>query len=382
MFERAIGMDLSDEINAGQKVVILYGPRQVGKTTLVKEVLSHSSKRFFQVNADEKKYSDLFSSRDLTKIQGAIHGYEGLFIDEAQRIPEIGLNLKLIHDSLPGFPIVVTGSSSFELANQVQEPLTGRAWSHLLFPMSVYEFAQSRTSFDINDQLSSLLIYGGYPEVASAPLLRQKERLLTELSSAYLYKDVLEILNLRKSEKLDDLLRLLAFQIGSQVSMSELARQLALSKETVSHYIDLLEKSFVVFRLRGFSRNLRNEVTKMDKIYFVDLGIRNAILGNFNPLERRDDVGKLWENFLISERLKTLSYTHQHCRPYFWRTHVGTEIDYVEETGSELMGYEFKWGDKLAKIPTSWKEGYPKAGFKTINRDNYLSFLSGHSGAN
>ena len=266
MFERAIGMDLSDEINAGQKVVILYGPRQVGKTTLVKEVLSHSSKRFFQVNADEKKYSDLFSSRDLTKIQGAIHGYEGLFIDEAQRIPEIGLNLKLIHDSLPGFPIVVTGSSSFELANQVQEPLTGRAWSHLLFPMSVYEFA----------------------------------------------------------------------------------RQLGLSKETVSHYIDLLEKSFVVFRLRGFSRNLRNEVTKMDKSYFVDLGIPNAILGNFNPLERRDDVGKLWENFLISERRKTLSYTHQHCRPYFWRTHVGTEIDYVEETGSELMGYEFKWGELRA----------------------------------
>lgn len=375
MFERVLSSEILSDTLHKQKVIVIYGPRQVGKTTLVKQLIKVSDIRFLSINADEQKYTKVFSSRDLSLMESMVSGYTGLFIDEAQRIPNIGINLKILHDAHPELKIIVTGSSSFDLAHDIQEPLTGRTRTYTLFPMAVYELQKHWNPFELQEKWATMLRYGCYPEVLTESNSQEKEKLLQELSQAYLYKDVLEMLHLRKSDKLHDLLRLLAFQIGSQVSISELGKSLELSKETVSHYLELLEKSFVIFRLRGFSRNLRKELTKMDKIYFVDVGIRNAILENFKPLEHRQDVGALWENFVISERRKTLAYTSQRVQSYFWRTYTGSEIDYVEEQADTLTGIEIKWKEKPIKTPELWKTTYPNAQFLGLHSGNVLPFL-------
>ncbi|WP_266362607.1 ATP-binding protein [Tellurirhabdus rosea] len=375
MIHRILTDTLRERLLESSKIIILYGPRQAGKTTLVKELLKTLPHRSLSVSADELRYQTLLSSRDLTQMQLLVEGYELLFIDEAQRVPDIGLNLKILHDALPNLKIIATGSSSFELANRTKEPLTGRTWTYELFPVSVGELRQQQNGFELQQRLPELLRFGSYPDTLQQPGETNKIQYLRELSSAYLYKDVLEMASLRYADRLRKLLQLLAFQVGSEISPAELGNTLGMSKETVNTYIDLLEKAFVLFRLSGFSRNLRKEVSKMDKIYFYDLGIRNVLIDNFQPLDLRNDVGALWENFLVTERRKRNAYTAQFANAYFWRTYTGAELDYVEEANGQLSGFEFKYGSKKAKVPPSWTANYPGSTFTMVNQDTFLSFV-------
>ncbi len=362
-------------IEQPNKVVLLYGPRQAGKTTLAKHILAELVGKKLEINADEQDYAAIFASRSLKKLQELVGDSDVLFIDEAQRIPDIGMGLKILHDSIPELRIVASGSSSFDLANKTQEPLTGRTWSYHLFPMGICELHHHNSRLELDRSLESFLLYGLYPGVLNLPKMDDKIEHLRNLSRAYLYKDVLDLAAIKHERKLQDLVKLLALQIGSEVSMSELANSLQIAKETVMHYIDILEKAFVVFRLGGLSRNLRKEVTRHDKIYFYDLGIRNAVIENFNPIEFRSDKGAMWENFLIVERLKLQTYNRKNALRYFWRTYTGAEIDYVEEQGGVLTGFEFKYGTRSGTAPKSWFEAYPEARFEKINRDNYLDFI-------
>ncbi len=328
------------------------------------------------INADEQKYIDVLSSRDLNKMKLLVEGYELLFIDEAQRIPDIGINLKILHDQLPELKIITTGSSSFSLANQVKEPLTGRTWTYTLFPIALHELKDKYNPFEMREKLHEFLIYGLYPEVFSLPNAKDKALYLNELCASYLYKDILEISSVKYTSQIHNLLRLLAFQVGSEVSMNELGRALSMSKDTVTSYIDLLEQAFVLFRLSSFSRNLRKEITKMDKIYFYDLGVRNTLINNMNPLNLRDDAGKLWENFLVMERKKRLAYQFDITNTYFWRTYTGAELDYVEEKNGQLHGYEFKFGKCKGRAPKTWTETYRGASYACINQDNFYEFVT------
>jgi predicted AAA+ superfamily ATPase len=271
--------------------------------------------------------------------------------------------------------IIVTGSSSFDLANNIREPMTGRTRTFQLFPISIEELNLQKTAFVLKDELESYLLYGMYPEVIELTGKNQKMIHLQELTSAYLYKDILQLSNIKHSDKIHKLLRMLALQVGSLVSIHELAKSLEMSHETVNNYIDLLEKGFIVFRLSGFSRNPRKEITKMNKIYFYDLGVRNMLIDNFNSLTLRQDVGQLWENFLIAERKKKLAYAFSFANTYFWRTYAGAELDYVEETGGQLLGFEFKYKPKKVKAPKAWLDTYDNASFQQINRENFLTFL-------
>lgn len=375
MIQRFLLTELLEKLHNSTKIILIYGARQVGKTTLVKQLLSQVSYKSLSINADEEKYNDVFSSRDLTKMRMLTDGYELLFIDEAQRIPDIGINLKILHDALPELKIIATGSSSFELANRTQESLTGRTWTFSLFPISFSELRQQQNLFELNHGLETFLRFGAYPDVFSLPNQADKVQFLTQLTRSYLYKDILELSTIKHPDKIKKLLQLLAFQAGSEVSLNELGNTLQMSKDTVASYIDLLEKAFIVFRLSGFSRNLRKEVVKMDKIYFYDLGVRNALVNNFNTLDFRTDAGQLWENFLVVERLKNNAYQRRFVNSYFWRTYTGAELDYIEEADGQLAGFEFKFSDKTAKPPQSWLEAYPNSDFKCINRANYWEFI-------
>jgi hypothetical protein len=375
MLTRALLPAIENRLLTSSKIVLIYGPRQAGKTTLVRQVLSNIPVRKLEINADELRYVDVLSSRDLNQLKQLVEGYELLFIDEAQRIPNIGLNLKILHDGLPQLKIIVTGSSSFELANRTQEPLTGRTWTYTLFPIATTELRAQHNPFELRQLLDQQLLYGAYPEIFGLPNQQDKVQYLHEMSTAYLYRDVLEMANLRHPDKLRKLLSLLALQVGSPVSLNELGNALQMSKDTVAHYLDLLEKAFVVFRLSGFSRNLRKEVVKMDKVYFYDLGIRNAILNNFSPLAARPDAGAVWENFLVVERRKRNAYAPSPALPYYWRTYTGAELDYVEDLDGQLAGYEFKLTKKAPQAPASWLANYPGATYAGINRDNYLDFV-------
>ncbi len=375
MIQRAIAEQIKTDLTEYRKIIIVYGPRQTGKTTLVREVVASLPYKTLEINADQHRYHDILSSRDLAKMQELVGDNELLFIDEAQNIPNIGINLKILHDSLPGLKIIATGSSSFELANQVKEPLTGRAWAYKLYPISLLELSASMTPFEMKDQLESYLRYGMYPEVLTLNGSEAKIRHLRELASAYLYKDILQLSSIKHADKIVKLLKLLAFQAGSQVSLHELGKSLEMSHDTVNNYIDLLEKGFIVFRLSGFSRNLRKEVNKMNKVFFYDNGIRNMLIENFNPLDMRQDVGALWENFLVAERQKKVAYQRLYGISYFWRTYSGAELDYVEERDGQLFGFEFKWKASRPKPPTAWTETYPDAAFQLVNRENFLEFV-------
>ena len=377
IISRSLKETLKQAILQNDQVVLLYGARQTGKTTLIKAILEELSLKHLAVNADELRYMDVLSSRDVSKMSLLVEGLDLLYIDEAQRIPDAGINVKLLHDHFPKLKIILTGSSSLELANRTREPLTGRTNSFTLFPVAIEELLSHYNKLDLDAKLEEFLIYGNYPDILTTANAERKQKKLYELTSSYLYKDVLELTNIRNSRKISDLLKLLAYQIGSLVSMNELASSLQMSKETVSSYIDLMEKSFVLFRLGGFSRNLHKELTKMDKLYFCDMGIRNALINNFNPLSSRNDQGQLWENFLIIERQKRNSYRQAVLNPYYWRTYSGPEIDLIEEKGGELSAYEVKFGTKISKEPLSWRKAYPTASFSVINRENYLSFITG-----
>ena len=372
---RKLFATIQEKLLTSNKIIVIYGARRVGKTTLVRQLLAEIPLKTLQINADERRYIEVLSSRDFQKMQLLVDGYEVLFIDEAQRIPDIGINLKILHDNLPNLKIIVTGSSSFELANRTKESLTGRTWTYSLFPIALTELKNQMNSFEIDQKLEELLVFGSYPDVLNFANQQDKIKYLYELSNSYLYKDIFELSSIKYPDKLRRLLQLLAFQIGSEVSLNELGQSLQMSKDSVNTYIDLLEKAFVVFRLSGYSRNLRKEVVKMDKIYFYDLGIRNAVIENFHLFNLRNDVGQLWENFLVVERQKLNHYNENFMKPYFWRTYTGAELDYIEEGMQKLAGFEFKFGQKISKPPKSWQENYPNATFECINKSNFIEFL-------
>lgn len=374
MYPRIIKSQIEQDLRELNKIIILYGPRQVGKTTLVKKLLEGHPDAL-SVNADQLIYNEVFSSRDLRKMQELIGAHTLLFIDEAQNIQDIGINLKILYDEMPHLKIIVTGSSSFELANHIQEPLTGRTKTYRLFPISAQEIQLHSSVFEFKNQIESLLLYGSYPEILHTTGAEAKIDRLDELTSAYLYKDILKLSGIKYADKIRKLLQMLAMQIGNTVSLNELARALGMSHETVANYINLLEKGFIIFRLGGYSNNLRKEITKMSKIYFYDLGVRNNLINNYNPPSLRADTGALWENFLIVERLKKIKYGRARINSYFWRTYTGAEMDYVEEAAGVLSGFEMKWG-KPSKPPQSWLATYPNAQYECIHRENFLPFIS------
>ena len=357
------------------KVMVIYGPRRVGKTTLLKKYLEKENNSVLFVNGDDIIVRQYLESQSIQTLRDFIGDHRLLVVDEAQYVDKIGLNLKLIVDHISGIKIIVTGSSSFDLARDVGEPLTGRKYVLKLFPLSQMEISKIEKRHETTASLDSRLIYGSYPEVVLMGDNSRREDYLRELVQSYLFKDILVLEGIRYANKLVRLLQLLAFQIGKQVSFTELGKQLSMSKNTVERYLDLLEKVFVIYKLSGFSRNLRKEITKNQRYFFYDNGVRNALIGNFNPLAVRNDLGELWENYIITERMKRQEYLRSVTNSYFWRTYDKKEIDLVEEREGKLFGYEVKWKKERVKIPQDWTAGYPDAAFEVIHRENYLEFI-------
>ena len=359
------------------KVLIIFGPRQAGKTTLLKDYLRtiDGKVKYKLESGDDIIIQELFGSNNFSRIKEYAKSYELIVIDEAQRIKNIGQGLKIMVDEIPGIKIIVTGSSSFELAGQVGEPLTGRKITLTLYPVSQVELKNLHNDYELKNRLEEHMIYGSYPEVVASDDPAEKKRILNEIVNSYLLKDIMELERVKGSKVLLDLLRLLAFQIGNEVSLSELGRQLGLDYKTVARYLDLFEKSFVIYNLRGFSRNLRKEITKKSKYYFLDNGVRNAVIANFNSFGLRDDAGKLWENFMVSERLKKQSYKNIYANNYFWRTWDQKEVDFIEEREGKLFGFEFKWKDKAVKKPNEWLASYPNSEFLVVTQENYIGFV-------
>lgn len=359
------------------KVLVLYGPRQVGKTTLVKELLAATALKNSFINADELVYREALSSQNRHTLGDLAGENDLLVIDEAQRVPDIGLNLKIMVDSFPHVAIIATGSASFELANKIHEPLTGRSLTFNLYPVSYKELQKTYGAFEARSQLERWLVWGSYPAVVTTEMTTLRERLLGELVGSYLYRDILEFNGVRHAGKIVDLLRLLAFQIGQEVSLNELASNLGINRATVERYLDLLEKVFVVFKMGGFSRNLRKEIGKSSRYYFYDNGIRNSLIQNFNPLSLRNDLGQLWENYLMIERRKVNQAVGRAANIYFWRTYDQKEIDYLEEHGGKLYGFEFKWQGEIKKSTSrEFLQTYPNSELATVNRDNFEQFIS------
>lgn len=358
------------------KVIVIYGARRTGKTTLLKEFLKNESETYTLVSGEDITIQSYLSSQSIEKLTAFVGSTRLLVVDEAQKIPHIGINLKLISDHMPDVRVIVTGSSSFDLARSTGEPLTGRKFTLKLFPLAQLEIGQIEKIHQTQANLENRLIYGSYPEIVLMPDNKRREHYLKEIVSSYLYKDILEMDGVRHSAKISRLLQLIAFQIGKEVSLSELGTSLGMSKNTVERYLDLLGKAFVVQRLTGFSRNLRNEITKNCRYYFLDNGIRNALINNFNLLEQRNDARELWENYIIIERLKRQEYLGGAANNYFWRTYAKQELDFVEERGGRLFGYEIKWGKAKSRKPKEWLSAYPEASCELINRENYLKFIS------
>lgn len=358
------------------KVVVIYGPRRSGKTTLVKEIISEVKDDYLFISGDDRQIKNWLGSQSIEILKQNVGNKKLLIIDEAQQVNNIGLNLKLMVDHIDGIKIIATGSSSFDLANQVGEPLVGRKWQYTLYPIAQLELALLENRSETETNLEYRLIYGSYPEVLVNNDISYKVQILNSIIDNYLFKDILEYEGIKKSNKILDLLRLLAFQIGKEVSLTELGNQLNLDQKTVEKYLDLLEKVFVIKRVFGYSGNLRKEVTKSSRFYFFDNGIRNAIINNFNPLNIRNDIGMLWENYLFMERIKRQAYLAIYANTYFWRTYDQKEVDMVEERDGKLFGFEFKWSDKASKSANDWLKTYDNAEFETINKSNYLEFIT------
>lgn len=355
--------------------VILLGPRQVGKTTLIKNFLEKTKLKYKFETGDDIHTQDVLGSQDLNRLKDYCFGQELIVIDEAHKIRNVGMGFKMIVDHVPNIKIIATGSSSFELAGQVGEPLVGRKKTLTLYPISELELINHWSRFDLQERLGERLIYGSYPHTFSLANKTQKREYLEDVLNSLLLKDILDLETVKGSKQLLDLLRLVAFQVGNEVSCAELGRGLELNSKTVARYLDLLEKSFILYNLRGFSRNLRKEITKKSKYYFYDNGIRNAVISNFNDLPLRDDVGRLWENYLFIERLKSCSYRSIYSNKYFWRTHDQQEIDLIEERDGRLFGFEFKWGAHKYRPPKEFLKTYPEGEVTVINKENYLPFL-------
>lgn len=358
------------------KVIVIYGARQVGKTTLVKKIAKDLGKTYTYLSCDELDVLRKLQAADNSEALKQIIGDQRLvIIDEAQRVKNIGLKLKLLIDNYPEKQIIATGSSSFDLSNEINEPLTGRSFEFWLFPLSLTEIYNKKDKLGFERKLENLLIYGSYPEIYQLESEKLKSQRIKYLASNYLYKDILKFSNIKNSEIILKLLQALALQIGQEVSYNELANLIGISKQTVADYISLLEKNFIIFRLSPYSGNLRKALSKLRKIYFLDLGIRNAIINNQNPLNLRNDVGKLWENFVIAEKYKQQFGLGFKTNYYFWRTYDKQEVDLVEEKGGQLLGWEIKWADKSKKAPKAWKS-YKNTTWQIINKTNYLEALT------
>ncbi len=376
MYIKQANLKMLEKLVVPGKVVVIYGARQTGKTTLIKHYMSSVDENILFVSGEDMAVKESLESQSLEKLRSFVGKHSLLVIDEAQHVKKIGLNLKLLVDHLPHLKIIATGSSSFELAKDVGEPLTGRSYVLRMYPLAQMEIMTTENPHEVKPHLDDRLIYGSYPEVVVFQDNSMRQRHLSTMVNSYLFKDILVLDDIRHADKLQRLLQLLAFQIGREVSHNELAVQLSMSKNTVARYLDLLEKVFVIYRRTGFSRNLRKELSKSNRYYFFDNGIRNALINNFNPLSLRDDVGLLWENYVMSERLKRHDYKGEYVSSWFWRTYDQKEIDLVEESSGQLCGYEMKWNPrKMVKAPKDWTTHYPSATFETIHPGNYLPFI-------
>jgi predicted AAA+ superfamily ATPase len=372
LIKRALAPLIKSQLFSG-KTIIIFGPRQVGKTTLL-QVITEGQKKLIWLNGDNPGDRELLNNINSTKARQIFPEGTLIVFDEAQRLENSGLTLKIIHDNCEGIQLIATGSSSFELTDKIKEALTGRKWSYKLFPVSLRELLDHTDYLEVLRTLETRMIFGSYPDVINHP--GKEKEILRELVSDYLYKDVFALKDVRKPDALEKLIQALAFQVGNQVSYRELSNMIQIDKETVEKYIYLLEEANIIFRLPSFSGNLRNELKRARKIYFIDNGIRNAIINQFNPLSLRNDTGALWENFMIAERMKYIEYNRLYRNVYFWRTRQQQEIDYLEEYDGRLFAYEFKWKPATRKNPPlTFSKTYPDAEFRIIDRDNFLEFV-------
>lgn len=373
-----IKRQLHDTINQDffkGKAILLVGARQVGKTTLFNQILEKHDEPILRLNCDEPEVRDLLTNVNTNELRSIIGNNRIVVVDEAQRVKNIGISLKLIFDGFPNVQLLITGSSALQLQDTINEPLTGRKWEYHLFPISTSEILNNAGIIAAKQSLERRLVYGSYPDVINNT--EDSRKILTNLADSYLYKDILSLDYVRKPALLEKLLVALALQVGSEVSYNELSQTVGCDTKTIEKYIDLLEKCYIIFRLQAYSRNLRNELKKSKKIYFVDNGIRNAIIQNYSPLSLRNDIGSLWENFIISERMKANSYNGIYANSYFWRNSQQQEIDYIEECDGKIKAFEIKWNPRKAnvKIPISFQAAYNVESFVVITPDNYLQYL-------
>ena len=374
MLQRAITQKIIDDCRK-QKVSLLVGARRVGKTELLLQVKEHFREKCLWLNGEDVDIEQLLSVRTIANYSRLLEGKQLLIIDEAQYITDIGRKVKLMIDEIKPLHIIITGSSSFDLQQNAGEPLVGRSITNKLYPIAQMELAAVENPLQTKQKLEERLIFGSYPEILNIESLKEKQQYLQELVNTYLLKDILAFENIRNPLKIKDLLILLAHQIGKEVSNEELGRNLSLSKNTVERYLDLLSKVFVIYKRGGYSKNLRKEVVKSSRWYFADNGVRNALIGNFNFLAVRQDVGMLWENYILSERIKYHEYKHHSVNSYFWRTYDQQEIDLIEEEADVLNGYEMKWKEQAVKTPVAFEKAYPNATFQAIHQNNYQSFI-------
>jgi predicted AAA+ superfamily ATPase len=374
MIKRTFQASIQKRLFRG-KAVLLFGPRQAGKSTLVEALLEGQDEEWLYLNGDDADVREILTNTTAARLRAIIGNKKIVFIDEAQRVPNIGLTLKLITDQIKDVQVIATGSSAFELSSQVNEPLTGRKYEFMLYPLSFSEMVQHHGLLEEKRLIEHRMIYGYYPEIVTKQ--GEEEELLKLLAGSYLYKDLLMLEQIKKPLLLEKLLKALALQVGSEISYSEIAQTIGSDQKTVDKYIDLLEKTFVLFRLPALNRNVRNEIKKGKKVYFYDCGIRNAIINNFKPINARTDVGALWENFLISERVKYLRYHGINASQYFWRTTQQQEIDLVEDYNDQLRAYEFKWSKKeKVRFPQTFTDNYPNATTQIISPDNVEMFIN------
>lgn len=371
MYNRQLKKELLTQLTEN-KIIVLIGPRQVGKTTLINEILS--SENVLNLNGDDPSVQDLLKNVNTERLRSIVGGHQFVFIDEAQRIDGIGISLKLLHDEIPEIKVIASGSSAFELKGLINEPLTGRKREYHLYPISWREFEEKIGFVKAYQQLENRLLFGMYPEVLNS--VGNERQVLSEITESYLYKDILSFSGIRKPDVLQKILKALAYQIGNEVSYNEIAQLVGVDKNTVNQYITILEQAYVVFTLKSFSRNLRNEIKTNQKVYFYDVGVRNAVIQNFSPLGSRMDLGALWENFLLSERLKQNAYQKTYTTMHFWRTVSQQEIDLIEEVDGKINAFEFKWNTKKNyKTPKSFLEAY-QTEVEIIHPNNFQAFVN------
>lgn len=357
------------------KVIVISGARRVGKTFLLKSIIEKINEPYVFLNGENITTIEMMARRSPENFKSLLQGSKMLIIDEAQKIPEIGIKLKLMVDEIEGIKIIATGSSVFDIQNKLGEPLTGRKFDFTLYPLSEKELLQINKLISLKETIRERLVYGNYPEIINMQTDGEKINYLNNLMSSYLLKDILILENIKNSDKILSLLKLISFQVGSEVSYNELANKLSLSKNTVEKYLDLLCKVYILYKVDAFSRNKRKEISKSKKYYFYDSGIRNSIISNYNQIDMRNDVGILWENYMMSERIKYRSYNNIYAGHYFWRTYDKKEIDLVEESGGKISAFEMKWREQKIKTPTMWRENYPSVEITQVNSDNYFEFI-------